>query len=430
MNYEQSVEYILSIPLFGKKTGHDNVKELLKRLGNPHQYLNFIHVAGTNGKGSVCAMLSYIYIEANNKVGLFTSPHLEKINERIKINNNNIKDNDFLRIFLVVKSEIDNMVSDGFNHPAFFETLFVMAVLFFKEQNVNIAVIETGLGGKLDATNIIEKPLLSIITQIGLDHTGILGDTVEKIAIEKAGIIKDNCPVVVSAQENTVLEVIREKAKDKNSFLQEVMPIEYKILKRTDKGIDFSLKNKYYYYNRLSLNICATYQIINLATALNAIDVLKEIYPVKLIEIEEALKKFYWPGRMEVIDNWLVLDGAHNENGIKEFVENINFCFNGKEITLLFTAMRDKSYESMIMELSKCKNVKKIIVTKIEQERCLEPKIIKECFERNNFKNVYIELELEKVLKEYFKRNDELLCCVGSLYLIGEIKKIIRRYVK
>ncbi|PKM95533.1 MAG: bifunctional folylpolyglutamate synthase/dihydrofolate synthase [Firmicutes bacterium HGW-Firmicutes-1] len=425
MNYAECIEYILSIPLFSKKSGHKNIVELLFRLGNPHLQLKYIHVAGTNGKGSVCTMLSYAYVEANLKVGLFTSPHLVKINERIKMNNDDISDVDFMNTFHRVKKVIDEMEEAGFHHPSYFETLFVIAILYFLDKQVELVVLETGLGGRLDATNIIEHPLVTVITQIGLDHIEVLGDTIEKIAIEKGGIIKEGCPTVISSQEDNVLSVIRQICNEKNSKLYEIMPLKHRIIKRTDKSIDFCINNKYYYYDKISLNTCATYQIINVATALNTVEVLRDQYPISVEAIERAFQKFYWPGRMELINDWIVVDGAHNESGVKSFVENIQECFSDRKITILFTAMKDKAYDLMVQELSRCTNIENIVLTKVKDDRCLEFDLMKSSFQKYGFHNIEIEIDIEKAIKKNYKREDRLLCCVGSLYLVGEIKKIV-----
>lgn len=425
MNYQDSVDYILSIPLFGKKDGHNNTKELLSRLGNPHNSLKYIHVAGTNGKGSVCSMLSYIYVEAGYQVGFFSSPHLVKINERIKINNQDMMDEEFLQIFKCIKLEIDQMISEGRHHPTFFETLFCMAIMYFYMHKVDLVILETGLGGRLDATNIIKKPLVSIITQIALDHVAILGDTIEKIAFEKGGIIKKNCPTVLQSSEETVAQVISKLCNENNAPLYEAMPIQYNILKSTYKTIDFSINNKYYYYERLTLNTNAHYQIINVATALTAIQLLKNEIVVQDDNIIQGLKNFYWPGRMEVINEWLILDGAHNEDGIRVFTQYIEEHFKEHQITVLFAAMKDKAYEEMAKELSKCQQIKRVVLTSVHKERCLDAQTMKSTFEKYSQAQIEIEENVEKALLKSYKVDNHLLCCVGSLYLIGEIKKII-----
>lgn len=425
MNYEQSVEYILSIPLFGKKNGHHNTEVLLRKFGNPQDFMKTIHVAGTNGKGSVCSMLSYIYCEAGLKVGFFSSPHLIKINERFKINNVDITDEAFLSCFLKVHGAVLEMVEAGHTHPTFFETLFCMAMVYFKEQGVELVILETGLGGRLDATNMIKQPLVSVITQIDYDHVAILGDTLQKIAGEKGGIIKKECPTVLQSNQEEVVQVIENICKEQMSKLYPVQPIDTLISKRTYKTIDFSIQNKYYYYDRLTVNSSAAYQIMNVATALTTVHVIGSEIAVEASEVMRALEKFYWPGRMEVIHDGLILDGAHNLSGIKAFTQTIRENYPNRHITLLFAAMKDKAYDEMIEEICKCENIKRIILTTIHEERCLDLPKMEETFRKYSDLPIEIELSIEKVIDNVTTTNGDLLCCLGSLYLVGEVKRIL-----
>ncbi|MBC7958655.1 MAG: bifunctional folylpolyglutamate synthase/dihydrofolate synthase [Vallitaleaceae bacterium] len=425
MNYEQSVEYILSIPLFGKKNGHHNTEALLREFGNPQDSMKTIHVAGTNGKGSVCSMLSYIYCEAGLKVGFFSSPHLIRINERFKINNEDITDENFLACFLKVHGIIEQMIKAGQPHPTFFETLFCMAMVYFADQGVELVILETGLGGRLDATNMIKQPLVSVITQIDYDHVAILGNTLQKIAAEKGGIIKQDCPTVLQSDQNEVVEVIENICLEQKSKLYPVQPIDYLISKRTYKTIDFSIQNKYYYYDRLTLNSSAPYQILNAATALTTVQVLACQIAVEQSEVVRALEKFYWPGRMDVVHEGLILDGAHNLSGIKAFTADIHENYSNRRITLLFAAMKDKAYDEMIEEICKCESIKRIILTTVHEERCLELPKMEETFRKYCDLPIEIENNIEKVIEQYKTTNGDLLCCVGSLYLVGEVKRIL-----
>ncbi len=427
-DYDESVNYLLSIPLFGKKDGNKNVKALIEELNIDitGDRFKFIHVAGTNGKGSVCTMLSYILTESKVKTGLFTSPHLEKINERIKINNNDIEDDELAHCFNIVKKAIENIIEKGYLHPTYFETLFVLALYYFINNNTEIVVLETGIGGRLDATNVIEKPIVSIITHIGLDHVHILGDTLEKIAEEKGGIIKNNIPAVLSTEDKGVLNVINRICKKNNSRLYEVEPVKYSISERTDKTIDFSIYNKYYSYDGLILNTSAEYQIINLATVLTSLETIKNIIQIDENSIKEGINKFYWPGRMELIDGWLMLDGAHNVSAMRMLVSNMNKNFSSYKITLMFASMKDKDWEGMIKELSKCNNIDKVIVSKMNIPRCQEPLALVKCFEKYGFKDITIEEDYKKIAKAHNKDIEGVLCVAGSLYLVGEIKKIIK----
>ena len=196
MNYTEAVEYIESTPKFTKKNKPENTAELIRRLGNPERRMRVIHVAGTNGKGSVCAFLASILEKAGKRTGLFTSPHLVEITERFQIDQTSVSHETFTDAFVRVKREIDAMIADGYAHPAYFELLFAAGLLMFEEAGVEYLVLETGLGGRLDATNLVERPIACVLTSISLDHMEYLGDTVAKIAAEKAGIIKEGVPVV------------------------------------------------------------------------------------------------------------------------------------------------------------------------------------------------------------------------------------------
>ena len=212
MTYKEAEAYINSVPKFTSKNKPENTMELIRRLGHPERSMKVIHVAGTNGKGSVCAFLSSMLTEGGKRTGLFTSPHLVKINERFQINNEPVSDEIFLNAYERVMKLVEEMQKDGFYHPAYFELLFAIGMVIFEEAQVEYLILETGLGGRLDATNIVEKPVVTVITSISLDHTEILGDTIEEIAGEKAGIIKQNIPIVYDGREKRAEKVILQKA--------------------------------------------------------------------------------------------------------------------------------------------------------------------------------------------------------------------------
>jgi dihydrofolate synthase/folylpolyglutamate synthase len=427
MDYKKCVEELINIPKFGKKSGFDNITILLERLNNPHKKLKYIHVAGTNGKGSVCAMLASILIDTKLKVGLFTSPHLIKVNERIKINDIDIKDEEFTNLYLLVKKEIAKMIEEGYNHPTFFEIIFVISILYFYYEEVDIVILETGLGGRLDSTNIIKNTIVSIITKIGHDHNSILGNTIDKIAYEKGGIIKEKGNVILYNDNNIVKEIIEDICMKNEASLKLVLPLDYKILKRNDKRIDFSINNKYYNYKELTINTSAVYQLDNVAIALTAINVIRKYYNIECDNIKNGIYNFKWPGRMEIINNSLIVDAAHNVDGIKEFVKNINSSFANKKFNIIFTCMKDKDYINMIKELKKCNKINKIIITKLNFDKNISVDLLLNEFRKNGFNNI----ETYETIEEAYKNNNKLdsktmLAFVGSLYLVGEIKKIIQ----
>ena len=262
MNYEEAVAYIDETPKFTKKNSLDHTKECLRRLGNPQDKFKVIHVAGTNGKGSTCAFLTSVLREAGYSCGLFTSPHLVEINERFQINEVNIDNDTFLKAFEKVKVLADELVAEGSYHPTYFEMLFLMGMVIFAEAGVDYVTLETGLGGRMDATTAVENPVACVITSISLDHMQYLGDTVAKIAGEKAGIIVPGVPVIYDGNDPDAAEVIRARAEELGSPAYEVKRSDTEVLRNTSAGIDFAFRNEYYKDMVFSIPFIAKYQVI------------------------------------------------------------------------------------------------------------------------------------------------------------------------
>ena len=426
MNYTEAVEYVLSVPKFTKKNKLENTIELMERLGRPERGMNIIHVAGTNGKGSVCAFLSSILDKADKRVGLFTSPHLVKINERFQVNNVPISDEAFLGAYRQVWTAIEEMQKDGFFHPTYFEILFAVAMVAFKEAGVEYVVLETGLGGRLDATNIVEKPLAVIITSISLDHTEILGDTIAKIAFEKAGIIKEGVPVIYDARNTGGAEVIEKRAKELHAQTFPLYDKMYEILVNTDKSIDFSLNCSYYENVRVTVPYIAPYQVVNSSLAMLAMKVIDTKQEISLSAIVNGIALTTWAGRMETVMPGVILDGAHNAAGVEEFVKTLERVDSGRRIVLLFSAVVEKNYESMIETVCKSAKLDEVIVTEIQGDRIVPANQLKDIFEGYTKAAVTEVPDIsEAFVQALEKRQDGLLFCIGSLYLVGEIKGII-----
>lgn len=426
MNYTEAVEYVLSVPKFTKKNKLENTIELMERLGRPERGRKIIHVAGTNGKGSVCAFLSSILDKADKRVGLFTSPHLVKINERFQINNVPISDEAFLGAYRQVWTVIEEMQKDGFFHPTYFEILFAVAMVAFKEAGVEYVVLETGLGGRLDATNIVEKPLAVIITSISLDHTEILGDTIAKIAFEKAGIIKEGVPVIYDARNTEAAEVIEKRAKELHAQTFPFYEKMYEILVNTDKSIDFSLNCSYYENVRVTVPYIAPYQVVNSSLAMLAIKVIDKKQEICLSAIVDGIAFTTWAGRMETVMPGVILDGAHNAAGVEEFVKTLGRVDSGRRVVLLFSAVVEKNYESMIESVCKSAKLDEVIVTEIQGDRIVPANQLKDIFKRYTKAAVTEVPDIREAFAQALeKRQDGLLFCVGSLYLVGEIKGII-----
>lgn len=438
LNYEEAVEYILNVPKFTKKNPVENIKVLMKELNNPQSKRKVIHVAGTNGKGSVCAFIESILNESKKTNGMFTSPHLVKINERFRINGVVISDESFSDAFHEVIEAVNKIIKKGYFHPTFFEFLFAMSMVIFEKENVEFVILETGLGGRLDATNMIENPILTIITTIDLDHTEILGDTIEKIAFEKAGIIKPNVPVVFDGMKPEVNIIIEDVARKKGAKCYKLIEKKsltrsndtdfwYELLEFNYKNIDFLFKYGYDGCIRISLGMIGEYQIKNSCLAIKAIQLLKE-EKINERAILEGVKKASWPGRMEMLLPNIYLDGAHNENGIAEFIKTVKHFPNCKKV-LLFSAVMEKNYTKMIQQICDELQFDQIVVTLLSNKRAVPLKALQAEFEAKTKSKIYavenVKEAFEKTL--HLKTKEGIAFCVGSLYLVGEITEIVRR---
>lgn len=383
MSYNNALEFIYSRESFGIKLGLSNIKNLLKKLNNPHEDLKFIHIAGTNGKGSCCAMISSILQEQGYKVGMYTSPHLVDFEERIQINNRKILKKELTDLVKKIKPIVKN--------HTYFEVVTAMAFQFFKEKEVDFVVAEVGLGGRLDATNVI-TPLISVITNISLEHKDHLGDTIEKIAFEKAGIIKKNIPTVTAA-EDPALKVIKKISKKRNSKLSTV-----------------KLNNK------IKTNLNGSFQLINASTSLKAIKLLQEQgIEISINSIIKGLNRVIWPGRMQFISKNTLLDCAHNPAAAETLAKDIKRQ-KYKKLTLVIGILKDKDIKNIINTLSPLAN--HIIITKPNTERAADPKIIS----KHINKSYAIIPDLKEALEfaKSMTKKDDLLLITGSVYTVGE----------
>jgi len=417
---KEEQEYIYSIPKFNKKSSPDNTQKMLEMLKNPCRDRKIIHVAGTNGKGSVCNYIDNILRTAGKKTGLFTSPHLVRINERIAVCGREVTDREVEKAFYRVKEVAEKMVAEGLVHPSFFEFLFGMAMMVFEESDAEYIILETGLGGRLDATNIIEKPVLTVITSISYDHTDILGGTLTEIAGEKAGIIKAGVPLVFEDKNNEVTKVIKDRAEALSSPLYILKPEDICNVSYSDKNIDFSLDNGYYCNVCFKLATTAAYQPENASLALICAKVLGINDEAVL---KEGLLNTFWQGRMQEVMPGVVVDGAHNEDGIRRFLESVkmDFCL-GKRL-LLFSAVKDKHYEDMISQVCKSGLFSAFYTATIDDARGLSADIIHAEFEKYGVTGVRVldsnPLAFKQALLD--KQDEDRLYVVGSLYLAGEI---------
>lgn len=427
--YEEAAAYIEEIPKFTKKHTLEHTKTFLKRLGNPAADRKIVHVAGTNGKGSVCAYLQAILMAEGKRTGFFTSPHLVSVNERIRVDNIQIDNETFLKVFRKVLKIVRQMVEDGIEHPSYFEFLFGMGMTAFAETDVEYIILETGLGGRLDATNAIDNPALAIITSISLDHTAILGDTIEKIAGEKAGIIKPGVPVFFDGSSKKAAEVIKAKASELGVSCREVTKNAYEIQEVHRKYIAFSRRSAYDKDVIFQVPMCGCYQAMNAELALEASEYLLAGEEIHMDRWKEALAELHWEGRMERVGAHITVDGAHNPGAMEAFVESVKALDESErgEMVLLFSAVSDKKYDQMIEYLCENLDVKAYVVTQIEDERGVPAEKLADVFRRYIDRPVYCKERLEDAVRTAMNERGETgeIYCLGSLYLVGMMKKLL-----
>ena len=422
MTYREAADYILNIPRFTKKNDTEHTRIFLKYLGDPQTDLKVIHVAGTNGKGSVCAYLDGMLRSEDRRTGLFTSPHLVKINERISVGGSPVSDEIFCGAFDAVLKAVRKMESEGMSHPTFFEFLLGMALYVFKRGGVEYAVLETGLGGRLDATAAVERPAACVITSIGYDHMQYLGDTLEMIASEKAGIIRSGAPVFYAQSSQESDRVIERTAEKNNSFCKKIGKDAYEILGIEDKHIAFSCSSAYYGNTTWKLNNTGVYQPGNAMLAMETMRYLfaEKGHPGRWREVLSDLK---WAGRMEEVMPGVYVDGAHNISAIEGFIQSVPKDGTGNIV--LFSAVKDKEYEKMAACLGRKLPADMYIVTQIGGSRGAES--LGDIFRKYTEQPV-VETESAAEAFEYAlsHRRGRRVYCVGSLYLAGQIKELIQ----
>lgn len=433
MNYEDALQYIHSTYKFGSKLGLENITYLLNLMGNPHKKLKYIHAAGTNGKGSTCTMLSYILNDAGFKTGLFTSPYLEDFRERIQINNEIMDKEDLVNCVSVVKGAVDRMVREGRNHPTEFEIVTATAFYYFHIMQVDLVVLEVGMGGRLDATNVIEKPEVVIITSISKDHSEYLGDTVEQIAYEKASIIKKGSHVVVYPQKKSVFNVIREMAFNKISRIHAVDKNHMEILDYSPEGqrLNYTNPETNTGIDEFDLSLIGAHQSINALVVLKTVEILiKKGYNISRKNILNGMKNVKFMGRMEVLSKnpMIIIDGAHNPDGIATLSSNIRDYFKGYDINLFFGMLGDKDVTSSIKML--LPYVTTAVTLTPSNPRAQKAEVTADMFRDHSDIEVTACDNIEESTK-YIKtgQKDVNIYC-GSLYMIGDARKAIHKYLE
>lgn len=426
--YTEALNYIYDLTKYGIKLGLKNINYLLYLLGEPHKKLKVIHVAGTNGKGSTCSLISSILQSDGYKVGLYTSPHLVDFTERIEINRKPIDRKKVSELLERIKPYIEKVAnSPSYGHPTFFEVITSMAFLYFYEEQIDFLVLEVGLGGRLDATNVCE-PLISVITHIDYDHMDKLGNSLEEIAREKGGIIKPRGIVISSKQYEEAYNEIKKIANEKNSLVYSTgREISYKIVKSDIKGVIFDLKGIYHNYKNLHTPLLGRHQVDNATTAIIATEALK-IRGVNISEnaIRIGLEKVKWTGRLEIIQNnpTLILDGAHNPSGIRIVRQALKEIFSYHRLILVLASFADKDYKKMIQIIAPKADL--IITTKTMSPRAATSQIIaKEAAKYIEQNKIIVTENIPQAINCALSnsKRDDLICITGSLYTVGEAKK-------
>ena len=416
MNYAEALEYIHSVNWTFCKPGLERIGELCERLGHPENKLKFIHVAGTNGKGSTSAMLDSVLRAAGYKTGLYTSPYIRVFNERMRVNGKNISDSELASLTEYIKP-----IADGMNDkPTEFELITALAFEYFARHNCDVVILEAGMGGRLDSTNIINTSVLSIITGIALDHTAFLGDTVEKIAFEKAGIIKPLIPVIFGGTDASAEAVIRDKADELGSAFKTV---DYSALLVKDMSLDGTVFD-FGKYQDLKISLLGSYQPRNAAIVVSAVDVLRENrFEISDAALKEGLSSAEWQGRFEILSRepLIIFDGAHNPQGIEAAVESIAFYFRSQKVALVTGVLRDKDYTYIARKLSTVASAAFTFTP--DSPRALDSKEYASVLSSAGISAIScdsVSSALDKA-KEYAKANSCPVICAGSLYAYAEI---------
>ena len=421
MNYSEALEYIHSINWTFTKPGLERISFLCEKLGNPQNELNFVHVAGTNGKGSFCSMLDSVLRAAGYKTGLFTSPYIKEFNERIRYCGENIPNDELAEITEYIKPFADAME----DKPTEFELITAIGLEYFKRKKCDVVVLEAGMGGRLDSTNVISESVLSVITGISLEHTDYLGDTVEKIAAEKAGIIKNGGRIIYGGEDDSAAEVIENIAKARSAKYGRVDRSTLKILSSTLEGTSFSYKS----YDNVKLSLLGLYQPQNATNVIDAVEALRECgFDISNEALFSGLAAAEWPARFEIVckDPLVIYDGAHNPQGIEIATESIKRYFGDKKVCVLTGVMKDKDYDYIAQRLASVASDAFTVTP--NNPRALGAEEYASVLKSNGvnamaFDNV--KDAVAKAKKEAREKNTALVC-LGSLYMYAEIYDFLR----
>lgn len=423
MNYQQTMDYVESLQVYGSVPGLTNIINLCEKLDNPQKDLTFVHIAGTNGKGSVLSFVSTVLKEAGYRTGRYISPTIFEYRERIQVNGRMISQKDLCRLMEMVKAACEELVSENKPHPTPFEVETALAFLYFKEKKCDIVVLETGLGGAEDATNLIENTAVCAFASISLDHMGILGDTLTKIATQKAGIIKPGCQVVTGKQTEEVLRVLKDTCEEKEVPLQIADADLVTGLKSTLEKQRFT----YGPYKNLEITLIGRYQVDNAVIAIEVIEALsKKGYPVSEKALRKGLHNATWPGRFQLLCKKpvFIADGAHNRDGAKRLAECIQFYFTNRRIIYIMGMLRDKEQEEVIQ--ATCPFAEQILTVPTKGARGTSSYELAQNVQKYHANVTSLDSVEEAVELSFLMADkDTIIIAFGSLSYLGQLMTVV-----
>lgn len=428
MNYEEALAYINDKEKYGSRLGLDSIRTLLNNMGNPHKGLKYIHVGGTNGKGSTSAYLVECLKEAGYSTGLYTSPFLERFTERIQVNGQDIPQDQLGEITSKVKEAADIMVSQGMEHPTTFELVTAAGFEYFKRSEVDFVVLEVGLGGRFDSTNVIESSIASVITTIDYDHTAELGNTLAKIAYQKAGIIKNGGLVISYPQHKEAEEVLRKVSEDMEAELKMMSYDNIEIINTSHRGNEFGFSFNGESLESLRIKMIGEYQIYNASLAVATLLTLRKKGQIEISDehIRKGLLETNWRGRLEVLgrDPVFLIDGAHNLQGVEQLAKAVSM-FPYRKLILGISVLKDKDYSHMLETLVPLAS--EIVATEVDMPRKLDAELLAAEVRKLN-SNVHIEKTIASAVKKTLQlaEKDDMILFGGSLYMIGEVRTIAK----
>jgi dihydrofolate synthase/folylpolyglutamate synthase len=433
MDYQKALETMHNLTKFGFNLGLERIRRLLELSGNPEKNLKVIHIGGTNGKGSTSAMVAEVLQQAGFKVGIFTSPHLHSYTERIKINGMEISQHDFAALLAELVPKFTQMVGEGYEHPTEFEVNTAMALIYFERQKTELVVLEVGLGGAIDSTNIVD-PLVSVLTNVTLEHMEYLGDTVKEIARVKAGIIKKKRPVVTAVEQPDALWEIKNKCVLEDAPLYQVQKLTAISLKKTDLTSQvFDARIDGIDYLDIKLSLLGEHQLINAATALLTLKILADYYGCQITpeQVRAGFAKVVWPARMELFgaNPYILIDGAHNTAGIEKLVLALKSQFQYQRLILVIGMLADKEREKAMDLIAPL--AAQVIVTKPNSPRAgawqeLAAYVQKHCPEMEVIEDIQEAVETAVSIA----KTDDLICITGSLYMVAAAREYLVRKLK